>query len=369
MTLHWREDSMSHVDEGTLHAYLDGELPSAERAAVEAHVAECATCRASLVEQRALRERASAVLGAARPVERPAPPFEQLRRMPNRSPWHVRTSFAWAASLALAVGLGYYLRNPGSGRLAPAAPAPFGVVAQDRAASAQASAQEEKAAAPVRQRLATRATALARRDETEPSAAAERAPRASDSLVGGAVNTAAAQAAPAPAASQPSAAKPGLDTVRSLDAVTITATPVRAERDRVPAGMSSVAVDGTPVQPLTAKRWPVISRQTARSLLGEEPVGLPGLTTRSFRRSPGFDGTVVVEQALDSSTVIQIFQRPASTFGLPDSAARGYSAQGRERARADRLLARFVGRLRVEIAGPVSPDSLNRLLEQVRPLP
>ena len=27
---------MSHVDEGTLHAYLDGELPSVERAALEA---------------------------------------------------------------------------------------------------------------------------------------------------------------------------------------------------------------------------------------------------------------------------------------------------------------------------------------------
>jgi hypothetical protein len=40
-----------------------------------------------------------------------------------------------------------------------------------------------------------------------------------------------------------------------------------------------------------------------------------------------------------------------------------------ERQRADRILARYVGRLRVEISGPVSTDSLNRLLEQVEPLP
>jgi hypothetical protein len=33
------------------------------------------------------------------------------------------------------------------------------------------------------------------------------------------------------------------------------------------------------------------------------------------------------------------------------------------------MLARFVGKLRVEIGGAVSADSLNRLLEQVRPLP
>jgi len=107
---------MSHVDEGTLHAYLDGELPSAERAALEAHLADCATCRASLAEERALLERASALLGSARPVERPAPPFEQLQRTPKPSPWRVRRAFAWAASIALALGLGYYLRNP---RLAP----------------------------------------------------------------------------------------------------------------------------------------------------------------------------------------------------------------------------------------------------------
>ena len=33
---------MSHVDDGTLHAYLDGELAPVERARFEAHVAECA---------------------------------------------------------------------------------------------------------------------------------------------------------------------------------------------------------------------------------------------------------------------------------------------------------------------------------------
>jgi len=65
---------MSHVDEGTLHAYLDGELPSVERAALEAHLADCATCRENLTDERALRERATAVLGSARPAERPAPP-------------------------------------------------------------------------------------------------------------------------------------------------------------------------------------------------------------------------------------------------------------------------------------------------------
>src|SRR5258705_13955857 len=131
-----KEDSMSHVDEGTVHAYLDGELPSTERAALEAHLAGCAACRGNLIEERSLRERASAVLGSARPAERPAPALDQLRREPKRSPWRVRRSFAWAASIALALGVGYSLR-------APRASAPFQtpvepvVVAQNRGASTQ----------------------------------------------------------------------------------------------------------------------------------------------------------------------------------------------------------------------------------------
>src|SRR3989475_11162136 len=97
----WKEDSMSHVDEGTLHAYLDGELPSAERTALEAHLADCATCRANLTEERTLRERVTALLGSARPAERPAPPLEQLRRERQRSPRQVRRTIARAAPTPL----------------------------------------------------------------------------------------------------------------------------------------------------------------------------------------------------------------------------------------------------------------------------
>jgi hypothetical protein len=123
--------------------------------------------------------------------------------------------------------------------------------------------------------------------------------------------------------------------------------------------------------------WPVINRRVARSILGEEPVGLPGLATRAFRRAPGTDGTVVVEQAIDSSTVIQIFQRPAYPY---DSTASGQANEGRARPRAyafeeqarergNPRFGRFVRGLRVEITGPLSSDSLNRLLDQVAPLP
>jgi hypothetical protein len=71
---------------------------------------------------------------------------------------------------------------------------------------------------------------------------------------------------------------------------------------------------------------------------------------------------------VDSATVIQIIQRPTSANLFDSSARGGYAFGEAERQRTDRL-ARFVGRLRVEIKGPVSLDSLNRLLEQVAPLP
>jgi hypothetical protein len=118
-------------------------------------------------------------------------------------------------------------------------------------------------------------------------------------------------------------------------------------------------------------QWPIISRGVARSLLGADPVGVPGLAARDIRRSPAADGTVVVEQELDSATVIQIFQRPAAYGYTLDSARpRAYKEYltRRDSASAARL-ARYVGGLRVEIAGPLSQDSLNRLLEQVKPLP
>src|SRR6266853_3218378 len=140
---HGKEDSMSHVDEGTLHSYLDGELSPDERAAVESHLSQCATCRASLAEERALLDRASALLGSARPVERPAPPFEQLRRESKRSPWRVRRSIAWAASIVLAIGLGYSLRGTSSGA-PPDAANTYGLYDRREAAAEQNQAATEQ---------------------------------------------------------------------------------------------------------------------------------------------------------------------------------------------------------------------------------
>ena len=342
---------MSHVDEGTLHAYLDGELPSDERAALEAHLGQCGICRATLAEQRALLERASALLGSARPAERAIPPFEQLRPAPKRSPWQVRMPFAWAASIAVALGIGYFFRNPEQRAPNATSEAPAGPVAMAYRRDSGAQAQQDKAAQPrpsapavdevVRSEVQTRADSYALRQSRIADAAGSVAMKSPELR-----NATPAAAEPAPSA-----------------AIVVS------------GASSNGAVRRTPV----TTQWPVITRGAAASLLGAEPVGLPGLSTRRIQRNPSGDGTVVVEQTLDSSTVIQIFQRPATALGSSDSlgaeaGVRMFRERDRARASAaaptsaDRL-ARFVGRLRVEISGPLSSDSLNRLLEQVEPLP
>ena len=129
---------------------------------------------------------------------------------------------------------------------------------------------------------------------------------------------------------------------------------------------------------LAATQWPIIRRGPARQILGAEPMGVPGLAVRNIRRSPTGD-VVLVEQAIDSVTVIQLFQERAENDQL---ARRAYSWSDSVRARQEaggvqvrggsagtERLARFIGGVRVEIAGPLSADSLNRLLEQLKAIP
>lgn len=53
---------MQHLEEGTIHAWLDGALPADEAAAVDAHARSCAECAAAVAEARGM------IAGAARIV-------------------------------------------------------------------------------------------------------------------------------------------------------------------------------------------------------------------------------------------------------------------------------------------------------------
>lgn len=55
---------MNHLDEGTVHAWLDGALDATHSREIEAHVAGCATCASVVAEARGLIAGASRILGA-----------------------------------------------------------------------------------------------------------------------------------------------------------------------------------------------------------------------------------------------------------------------------------------------------------------
>ncbi len=79
-------------DEGRLRAYLDGELPLLERAALAAHLAGCAACQAQLSRQRAQAARVAALLAAPLPVPESRAALARLRATPDQTTRNVPAS-------------------------------------------------------------------------------------------------------------------------------------------------------------------------------------------------------------------------------------------------------------------------------------
>ena len=66
---------MQHLDEGTIHAWLDGQLPREEAQQVETHVAECRQCADAVAEARGLIAASSRILTALDDVPRDVVPL------------------------------------------------------------------------------------------------------------------------------------------------------------------------------------------------------------------------------------------------------------------------------------------------------
>lgn len=339
---------MSHVDEGTLHAYLDGELPPVERERVDAHLRACPACQGRLEEERALIERSSRLLDLAVPPERRMLPLDELRQ--PRLTWRLRRPLAWAATIVLAVGIGWYARGSMEPRTladrvqlrdetptpAPAAVATGTPLSLDSSSQGQSGGRTaELKRAPVPEAALQSTNGIVSRQPAVDELDRRKSLPAAQVATG-----VGASDAPSPSAESRPAAAP----------------PVMASR---------IARDAEPVGKLSST-WPLIERQPARDLLGTEPVAIPGFGIRAYRRNPvAATPEIVVEQVLDSGTVISLIERRLSAARADDAATgdRGALALAKE---VNERLARFVGSLRVEIAGPLSPDSLSRLLELVR---
>ena len=101
---------MRHIPEDELHAYLDQGLSRSQCVEIESHLAACPSCQAARDGIAALRDRTTALLAKLAPPHAFPAEFESLRRRAasqlsaRRRRVHIAT---WAASLAVAVGLGW----------------------------------------------------------------------------------------------------------------------------------------------------------------------------------------------------------------------------------------------------------------------
>jgi len=336
---------MSHVDEGMLHAYLDGELSPAVARGVVAHLAECPDCRRRIEEERALIARAAELLALATPPDRALPPFRAGDvKPPPRVWWQVRLPLAWAATVALALGIGTYL-----GR---------------EARPVQQAQPATDVAEPVKRELAQRESRVERRAVRTPPAA---------------------QPAPPPAralARGNNIALPRPEPVVQADSV---AAPV-ANADRTFQGAARVVLGNALEEGRDVwQKGSAISIDSARHVLGADPLVVPGVPIEAlyWGRAIGYSGVVIVEQALDSTTLIEVINARTAPQLLDQVVVAGAPAARSERARAADSLAalarrsapfaaKAVGQVRPDlfrdVRGPLSPDSLAALRGRLQPL-
>lgn len=100
---------MQHLDEGTIHSWLDGALSADEAARVEAHVKECPQCAAAVAEARGFIAGASRILTALDNAPRGVIPVAATRKRVDAIVWRVA-----ATLLVVAAGTLVVVRNRGS---------------------------------------------------------------------------------------------------------------------------------------------------------------------------------------------------------------------------------------------------------------
>jgi hypothetical protein len=101
---------MPHIPEDELHAYLDQALGRLRCVEIESHLAECTRCRDARDGIAALRDRTTALLARLAPRRTVVPSYGEIRRRAQlRMLQHRRVvaGLAWAASIVIALGIGW----------------------------------------------------------------------------------------------------------------------------------------------------------------------------------------------------------------------------------------------------------------------
>lgn len=105
---------MRHIPEEELHAYLDQALSRSQAVEIESHLAHCVGCRSARDDIALLRDRTTALLARLGPGTIPLPPYDVIRRRAVVAAERRRAFLrhaAWAASVVVALGLGWAARE------------------------------------------------------------------------------------------------------------------------------------------------------------------------------------------------------------------------------------------------------------------
>jgi hypothetical protein len=384
---------MSHIDEGLLHAYLDGETAGAERSGLEQHLEGCAECRARLEQARALRDRSAAILSGSGPASVTPPPFEQVVARSRAVETRRRvfrlnrlTALGWAATIVLAVGVGWIARGTLGFGEGPAREAGFALVDSTAPQVAEQIAQPE-AGAPERTlaRAPTREGRI-RRDEPAPTTLKSEVAPTQDAPadVRAEPEEARAKMAEADVEQQPAAgvatpAAPPAVLGRGRVALAQADSMEQAQRERKAArpaaaedafAAGAVDLDAILGEAGEGTAWRVADEATAGERLGGAVTQLPRAEVVAYLVPAEPDRAAVqVVQRLESGDIVVLTQEPAAAISAAEEelGARDELMAMNEPASQTKAASATLrrGDYVLTLRGGLPPDSLRALLEQL----
>jgi hypothetical protein len=289
---------MRHLDEETIHAYLESRLRGIRKLATELHLATCSSCRARLDSKGSIQDRTEGILHAAAPAGHVVPPLSELEErrqgfhQPKRPHRFLQAKLAWAATAVLALGLGWYAREFA---IETERPQQLPVVETPEATSRAA----EGAVAEFRERPA------AEQATTAPGARPFRE-----------------QGIPPVASTMPQVAAETRKDLRALSAMAVER--VGAREPAAPSGQHPDKLD-----------WTEVDRREAELRLGGPLAGIPGAHTVSVQAAQR-DGITVMRtvQILASGIAVELEQTPLTSELLAElhqrerAAAPSYRTEG-----------------------------------------
>jgi putative zinc finger protein len=329
MTNELRE-TMRHIPDDELHAYLDQALSRSQCVEIESHLAGCVRCRMARDEIAALRDRTTALLGKLGPRRIQWVPLGTLQEEAEERRLRVRywmRAGAWAATLFLALGLGWQARQWRRALVAPAVPTPIAI--------------NTAPAAPVAPAPATPAASIATADQ--PAVAAPRGREVPD-----------AGAA-----------------ARQAGAVTPEGPILPSE---APVGVELTAIEPShaPGQVPSAGLWRTVTMEPA-SDSSAGPTRVDGLPVVQVQvQQAGTDQQITaVDQRLGSGEVIRLIDGPASQLAdlmttemAPAQPAGPEAEPSQQPAHGDATITRRMGSRVLMLTGP--PEMLSSLMTRVK---